>query len=105
PGSSYRYEVKYQNHAAGMTSLMGQGHSYQPNLKVNYSYTGQMLIDVLEQTEQGYTLAFRFQPESFIAEMNGSTSSRWPQDVVVYANLNRDGLFNELKFQETYYEE
>ncbi|WP_120513655.1 HEAT repeat domain-containing protein [Photobacterium salinisoli] len=105
PGRSYHYEVKYQNHAAGMTSLMGQGHSYQPDLKVNYSYTGQMFIDVLEQADQGFTLAFRFQPQSFIAEMNGSTSSHWPQDVVVYANLNRDGLFNELKFQETYYEE
>ncbi|UTM57407.1 HEAT repeat domain-containing protein [Photobacterium sp. CCB-ST2H9] len=88
-----------------MTSLMGQGHSYQPDLKVNYSYTGQVFFDVLEQTAQGYTLAFRFQSESFIAEMNGNTSSRWPQDMVVYANLNRDGLFNELKFQEEYYEE
>ncbi|KDM92379.1 HEAT repeat domain-containing protein [Photobacterium galatheae] len=105
PGSSYHYEVNYQNHATGVTNLVGQGRSYRPDLKVNYSYTGQMFIDVLEETDQGYTLAFRFQPESFLAEMNGRTSSRWPQDMVVYANLNRDGLFNELKFPEADYEE
>ncbi|MEI8634645.1 hypothetical protein P4S72_26670 [Vibrio sp. PP-XX7] len=104
PGSSYTYAVSYHSDATGVTSFAGQGTTYRPDMKVNYVFDGEIILHTIDADLNQSQFEITFQPKTFLAQINAEVNHDWPADLVVAAVLDHDGKFQQLTFQESYFD-